>query len=265
MPDLSAFRALIIDLDGVLWVGETPTDGLHEFFACVRRRGLRFLLVSNNATASPETVRSRLLRMGVDVGPGSVLTSSEASATFLQGRLPAGAPVLVVGETVLRQAITAAGFPLASEAGEARAVVVGLDRQATWSSLSEAALAVRGGALFVAANPDVTFPIERGLALGSGALVAAIRAATGIEPMTVGKPEPHLYTQALARLEVAPRETLAIGDRLETDILGGQRAGIPTALVLTGVTRREDLARSPIRPDWVFEGLPDLGQALCSP
>jgi 4-nitrophenyl phosphatase len=204
-------------------VGETPAEGLHGFFACLRRRGLRFLLVSNNATASPESVHSKLLRMGVEVGIDAVLTSSEASATFLHGRLEAGVPVMVVGEGVLRQAIVEAGFSLASTACEAQAVVVGLDRQATWSSLTEAALAVRRGALFSAANPDVTFPIERGLALGSGALVAAIQAATGVEPMTVGKPEPHLYTQARAPGCGAGRD--AIGDRLQTDILGG-RAGI---------------------------------------
>jgi 4-nitrophenyl phosphatase len=181
--------------------------------------------------------------MGVEVGIDAVLTSSEASATFLHGRLEAGVPVMVVGEGVLRQAIVEAGFSLASTAGEAQAVVVGLDRQATWSSLTEAALAVRRGALFIAANPDVTFPIERGLALGSGALVAAIQAATGVEPMTVGKPEPHLYTQALARLDAAPEETLAIGDRLETDILKITRGFAPPCSSQASLAVRTWLAR----------------------
>ncbi len=263
MASLSSFRALIIDLDGVLWVGETPLPGLEGFFLCLRTRPLPFLLVSNNATTSPEIVRAKLGRMGVEVALDEVLTSTEASASFLIGLLPSGAAVLVVGEAGLRAAVERAGLALARDADEARAVVVGLDRQATWHSLSEAALAIRRGALFIATNPDVTFPIERGLALGSGALIAALAAATGKEPMMVGKPEPPLYNQAMARLGSSPRETLAIGDRLETDILGGQRAGVSTALLLSGVTRREDLDRSSIRPDWVFDGLPDLTRALC--
>jgi 4-nitrophenyl phosphatase len=262
MQSLAAFRALIIDLDGVLWIGDTPLPGLEEFFDCLRARNLRFILVSNNATTSPESVQSKLARFGAEVPLDAVLTSSEASARFLAERIPAGQPVLVVGEAVLRSAVERAGFRLSQEADEARAVVVGLDREAGWASLSEAALAIRRGALFIATNPDVTFPIERGLALGSGALIAAIQAATAVEPIMVGKPEPHLYIQAMARLHSAAEETLAIGDRLETDILGGRRAGIATALLLSGVTRREDLSRSAIRPDWVFEGLPDLTRAL---
>jgi 4-nitrophenyl phosphatase len=262
MPDLSRFRALIIDLDGVLWIGETALPGLAQFFAALRRRGLRFQLVSNNAAATPESVCQKLSRMGVEVAAADVLTSSQASATFLEGRVEPGSPILVVGEAGLQEAIRRAGFALASAAEEARAVVVGLDRQATWLSLSEAALAIRRGALFLATNPDVTFPIERGLALGSGALIAAIQAAAGAEPLMVGKPEPHLYNQAMSRLSADRPETLAIGDRIETDILGAQRAGIPSALLLSGVTRREDLDRAAIRPDWVFEGLPDLTRAL---
>jgi 4-nitrophenyl phosphatase len=262
LPEITRVRAFIIDLDGVLWIGETPLPGLGDFFAVLRRRGLRFQLVSNNATATSESVRTKLGLMGVEVAPEDVLTTSQATASFLVGRVPAGACVLVIGEAGLRSALEAAGFSLTTTAEEARAVVVGLDRQATWSSLSEAALAIRRGALFLATNPDVTFPIERGLALGSGALVAAIQTAAGVEPLMVGKPEPHLYDQAMVRLGAEKRGTLAVGDRLETDILGAQRAGLASALLLSGVTRREDLARSPIRPDWVFDGLPDLTRAL---
>jgi len=264
MPNLTQFRALLIDLDGVVWIGETPLPGLEEFFNCLHARDLQFLLVSNNAATSPEIVQSKLAGMGIEVTQGKVLTSSEASASFLADRLPPGTPVLVVGEAGLRSAVERSGLALAGGADDARAVVVGLDRQANWSSLTEAALAIRRGALFVATNPDVTFPIERGLALGSGALIAALKAATSLEPVMVGKPEPHLYIQAMARLRSSPEETLAVGDRLETDILGGRRAGISTALLLSGVTRREDLERSPIRPDWVFEGLPGLTRALCA-
>lgn len=264
-PDwLHLIRGLIIDLDGVLWRGAQPLPGLQAFFATLRRLGLAPLLATNNATASPADVAARLAGYGAAVGPQEVITSSEAAAALLREHLPAGAPVLPVGEAGLRAALDGAGFALVEHADGARAVVVALDRSLTWGLLTEACLAIRAGALFVGANPDVTFPTERGLAPGSGALLAAIQAATGVAPLVVGKPEPPLFQAALARLTLPSAQVLAIGDRLETDILGAQRAGLRSALLLTGVTTPAELKRSPIQPDCVFQDLADLTRALAA-
>jgi 4-nitrophenyl phosphatase len=137
-----------------------------------------------------------------------------------------------------------------------------MDRQMKWEHLAEAALAIQEGALFLGTNPDVTFPVERGLVPGNGALLAALEAATGVKALIIGKPEPHLYLQAIAYLQTEPKRSLAVGDRLETDILGGQRVGMMTALILTGVTQRPELASSSIQPDYVFDDLPHLRRAL---
>jgi 4-nitrophenyl phosphatase len=262
MDDLTTTRAMIIDLDGVLWLGDTPLPGLHEFFALLRRRQIRFILVSNNATTTAQTVQAKLRKMGVEVSPDEILTSSAATAVYLRDLFPPGARIYVVGEAPLKEALTSVGFLLADRAENVQAVIGSLDRQVTYQMLTEASLAIRAGALFLGTNGDVTYPTERGLAPGSGALLAALQAASGRAPTIVGKPEPYVYAQALARLGASPEDTLALGDRLETDILGGQRAGLKAAIVLTGVTRREDLENSPIRPDWVFEGLPDVCRAL---
>jgi 4-nitrophenyl phosphatase len=262
MDDLTTTRAMIIDLDGVLWLGDMPLPGLDDFFALLRRRQIRFILVSNNATTTARTVQAKLRGMGVEVSPDEILTSSAATAVYLRDLFPQGARIYVVGEAPLKEALTSFGFLLADRAENVQVVIGSLDRQVTYEMLTEASLAIRAGALFLGTNGDVTYPTERGPAPGSGALLAALQAASGRAPKIVGKPEPYVYAQALARLGVSPEATLALGDRLETDILGGQRAGLKAAIVLTGVTRREDLANSPVRPDWVFEGLPDVCRAL---
>lgn len=262
MAELDDVRALIIDLDGVLWLGDTPLPGLHEFFSLLHERGLPYVLASNNATATPATVQAKLERMGVKTSPRRILTSADATAAYLRQRLPPGSRVLVVGEIGLRTTLAAAGFLLRDRADAVSAVIVGLDRQATYETLTEAAFALRDGALFVGTNPDPTYPTERGLAPGAGALIALLQAASGVSPVIIGKPERHLFTHALERLGVEAQRAVVVGDRLETDILGGQRAGLRTVLLLTGVATESALAESPIHPTWVFAGLPELTQAL---
>lgn len=252
----------ILDLDGVLWRGESPLPGAAEFLDRLRGRGARLVLATNNATASPASVVRRLRRFGARAQTGEVLTSALAAAAYLEASLPSQSPVFAIGEAPLRAALAQKGFRLVDRADGAQAVVVGLDRRVNWRKLSEATLALRSGALFVGTNPDPTFPNERGLVPGNGALLAALRAASGRDPTIVGKPESHLFRSALAMLGTTPRETVVVGDRLDTDILGGQRAGLRTALVLTGVTRREALTASSATPDWVFDGLPDLMHEL---
>lgn len=262
MPLAEEIRALIIDMDGVLWRGQTLLGGVREFFRFLRGSQLRFVLATNNSAATFEKVSERLASAGATLQPEQFLTTAEACASFLTKHLPSGAPVYVIGERGLRQAITRAGFAILETSDTAEAVVVGLDFQVTWQRLSEAALALGRGVLFVGTNPDPSFPIERGLAIGNGALLAALQATTGCSPVLIGKPEPHLFLEALGRLRTLPVETVVVGDRLETDILGGQRAGLRTALVLTGVTQAQDLNGSSVKPDWVFENLHALRRAL---
>ncbi len=262
MSDLTSIQALVIDLDGVVWRGNTALPGALEFFEMLTERKLPFVLATNNAATSPEQVNRRLERMGIVASSEYILTSGLAAAEFLRHELPPGASIYAIGEEPLKTALVHAGFSLTQDANNTRAVVVGLDRHVRWEQLAEATLAIRSGALFLGTNPDVTFPIERGLVPGNGALLAALETATGVKAMIIGKPEPHLYLQAITHLNTEPMHSLAVGDRLETDILGGQRAGMMTALILTGVTQREDLPSSPIQPDFVFDDLYQLRSAL---
>lgn len=262
MSDLSSIQALVIDLDGVVWRGQTALPGILEFFDMLKERKIPFVLATNNAATSPEQVSRRLELLGIHASTKEVLTSGLASAEFLRHELPPGASIYAIGEDPLKTALIHAGFSLTQDANDARAVVVGFDRHMGWEQLAEAALAIQAGALFLGTNPDVTFPTERGLLPGNGALLAALETATGVKAKIIGKPEPHLFLQAIAYLQSKPKHSLVIGDRLETDILGGQRAGMMTALILTGVTQRHELASSQIQPDYVFDDLPQLRRAL---
>jgi 4-nitrophenyl phosphatase len=255
---LDQIRALIIDMDGVLVRGASPLPGISAFFSIMKSRQLDFVVATNNATVSPENLAMRLNNLGVQIPPDQVITSAMATAEYLRDHQLHDGKVLVIGEAPLRQAILSAGLEICEHANEASAVVVGLDREISWDKLSEAAYAIDAGALFIGTNPDPSFPTERGITVGNGAILAALGAATGIQPTIIGKPETHLYQYALRKLGTKPEETLALGDRLDTDILGGIKAGLHTALVLTGVTTRQELENSSIQPDWIFEDLAQL-------
>ncbi len=264
MKTMDQIRALIIDMDGVLVRGDTPLSGLSEFFAMLNTRKLQFVVATNNATTTPELLASRLGAAGVQIPPSQVITSAMAAADYLRQHSNLDGKVFMVGEPALRQALESAGFEICAEANGASAVVVGLDREVSWCKLSEAAYALQAGALFIGTNPDPNIPTERGIAIGNGALLAALQAATGKRPLIIGKPETHLFQLALRKLGTQVGETLVLGDRLDTDILGGKNAGLATALLLTGVTHRRDLEDASIQPDWVFEDLEALTAELAA-
>lgn len=234
--------------------------GAAEFLAFLDERGLRFTLVTNNATRAPDDHAKRLAAMGVSVSSDRILTSATATAQYLKLRYPDGARVFMIGESGLRAALREAEFELAR--AEVQAAVVGMDRSLTYDKLRTATLLIRSGARFVGTNPDLTFPSEEGLVPGAGAILAAIEAATGVAPIVVGKPEPLLFQQALDRMGVENGRVAVVGDRIETDVRGGKAAGLTTILVLTGAARREDLAHSDLKPDHVLEGLADLHRTL---
>lgn len=254
---LRPIRAVIADMDGVLWRGNTPLPGLHAFFAWLQERGLSYMLVTNNASQSVAHYVEKLARMGIAVTPDHVLNSAEATGDYLVQRAAPGASVYVVGGPGLREALSRRGFTL-SEGHAADYVVVGWNPAMTWDDMAKAALLIRRGAPFIGANGDRSFPLENGLVPGAGAQLAMLEAATDVRPIVIGKPEPLLYEQSIARMGVAPETTLVIGDRLDTDILGGLRLGLPTAMLLSGINSAEDVRRSPIHPDLVFDNLEAL-------
>jgi 4-nitrophenyl phosphatase len=253
---LRSLRHLIIDMDGVLYRGDTIIPGTGELSAFLRAREIGFMLATNNATRTPQQFVDKLAGMGVAVHIHEVLTSSLATAGYLAGIAPPGTRVFVVGMDGLRTALGEAGFCLVEEGAEF--VVVGMDFTVCYQRLAQAALQIRAGAQFIGTNPDRTFPSERGIMPGAGSLLAFLEAATAVKPTVIGKPEAAMMEQALARMGAEPATTAILGDRLETDILAGQRAGMRTLLVLSGVTDRALLADSAIRPDLVFEDVAEL-------
>ena len=267
-PNLqSLIKSLIIDLDGVLYRGDQAIVGAREFISLLQREGVPFLLLTNNSTRTPGQYVTRLARMGIAIRESDVLTSAQATALYLDRIARPGARVYAIGEEGLRAALEEkyTTFPSppcegGSDVVETGAdfVVVGMDTGLTYEKLRVATLLIRGGARFIATNPDKTLPTEEGLIPGNGAIIAALKAATGVAPFVVGKPEPAIFDLALARMGVGKEGMAVIGDRLETDILGGQRAGLSTILVLSGATSRQELENSSIKPDLVFEGVGQL-------
>ena len=252
-PALSAFRYLITDMDGVLWRGHEPLPGLAEFFQFLRRHDIRFVCATNNASALPGKLAERLQRWGADVQPEEIVTSSVATADYLAGTLPAGARLYVVGMEGLRVPLLQKGFEIAED--HVAAVVAGIDWQLTYEHLKRAVLNIRAGAKFIGTNGDRTFPSSEGIIPGAGAILAAIETGSGVKPIVMGKPEPYLYEAALKRMRAVPEQTLVLGDRLETDILGAVRLSLKSVLVLSGVTMRAQLAASDYQPDWVFDDI----------
>jgi 4-nitrophenyl phosphatase len=253
---LRSLRHLIVDMDGVLYRGSDVIPGTPGFLAFLRRRGIGFVLATNNSTRTPEQFVAKLARMGVEVEPSEILTSAQATAGYLAGVAPPGTRVFVVGMDGLRSALHGAGFELVEE--DPDYVVVGMDFTVCYERLAQATLHIRAGAAFVGTNGDLTFPSERGIVPGAGAILALLQAATGIAPRVTGKPETAMMEQAMLRLGATGETTAALGDRLETDILAGQRAGIRTLLVLSGVTDRSLLDDSEIQPDLVFDDVAHL-------
>ncbi len=273
MEPFSNIRALIIDMDGVLWHGDQPMPGLTEFFQTLREQQIRFILATNNASLTQEQYVSKLAKMGVQVTRDEILTSSMATALYLsKHHNPAQSRVYVIGEDGAKQPLLEHGFTLTGlyELNDdkdnpnkgAGIVVCGKDSTLTWDKLATATLNIRAGAQFIGTNADTTLPTERGLTHGNGAILAALQAATGVTPTIIGKPEPIIYQQALALLGVDPAQTVAIGDRLETDILGAVRTGIRSLMVLSGVSSEDDFKTTDYRPTWVMPDIRDVTQAL---
>lgn len=244
---------LLLDLDGTVFRGHEPTLGAVETLASVDRRAL---YVTNNASRSAAEVAVHLQELGFSAVEDDVVTSAQSAARLLAAQLPAGSAVLIVGTDSLAAEISAVGLsPVRTFAANPAAVVQGHSPSTGWSDLAEAALAIRAGAVWVAANVDKTLPSERGLLPGNGSMVAALRTATDQEPQVAGKPASTLLNDALARGSFG--SPLVIGDRLDTDIEGANAAGLPSLMVLTGVNSAADMVHATPHQRPVFVA-PDL-------
>jgi glycerol-1-phosphatase len=249
---------LLVDLDGTVFRGRRPTEGAVQ---ALDAAGGRKLFVTNNASRGADEVAEHLRDLGFTASAADVVTSAQSAAHLLAGQLSPDAPVLIVGTDALANEVAAVGLrPVRRFEDDPVAVVQGLSMTIGWPDLAEAALAIRAGAVWVAANVDPTLPTERGLLPGNGSLVAALRTATGAEPQVAGKPGTQLMTDAVARGDF--RAPLVIGDRLDTDIEGANAAGLPSLMVLTGVnTARDAVYAAPAqRPTFIGHDLRSLHQ-----
>lgn len=249
---------LLIDLDGTVFRGSQPTDGAVQSLAEV---GSRKLFVTNNASRSADEVAAHLRELGFTAAGEDVVTSAQSAARLLAEELPPGSPVLIVGTESLANEIVTVGLRAVRRwEDKPVAVVQGHSPTTGWPDLAEAALAIRAGAHWVAANIDATLPTERGLLPGNGSMVAALRTATGMQPRVAGKPAPRLLTDAVARGDFCT--PLVVGDRLDTDIEGANAAGLPSLMVLSGVnTARDAVYAEPAhRPTYIGHDLRSLHQ-----
>jgi glycerol 3-phosphatase-2 len=250
------FDVALLDLDGVVYLGDEPVDHASDALATAVEHGMRIAYVTNNALRTPDQVAVKLQGVGVPATADEVVTSAQAAARLVLERCGAGARVLATGGEGLRQALEDAGLEqVASADDRPAAVVLGYDPTLDYPRLAEAGLAARRGALYVACNRDATIPTPRGPMAGMGALAAFVALAAGREPVVAGKPETTLHAESVRRSDA--RRPVVVGDRLDTDIEGARRAGTPSMLVLTGVTDPRTLAQAAPheRPDLVA---PDL-------
>ena len=251
---LQHIKHLVIDMDGVLFVGNQPMACLPEFIAFLRRAGIGFTLATNNSGLTPTQYSAKLAKMGAEVAPAEILTSGTATAAWLAQRYPPGTRVHVFGEDSLRHAMTDVGFTLVDD--DAQIVAASIDWGVNFEKIKRAVLLIRRGAFFVVTNLDPTRPTEEGLVPGTGAIVAAIAVGAEQQPVSIGKPEPTMFELAMARMGAAPESTATLGDRIDTDMHGGARAGCSTILVLSGSTGRAEAEA--YGPDFLFEDIAHL-------
>lgn len=257
------FDALLFDLDGVVYIGPHAVPHAAEAIAQARADGVRCAYITNNAARTSQVVADHLIGIGVGCTADEVVTSPQAAVTVLGEFVPPGSRVLVIGGAGIADELRARGYePVRSLAEQPAAVMQGFSPDLGWRDLAEACFAVRTGLPWIATNRDRTFPTPGGAAPGNGALVGVVAATVGREPDAVaGKPEPPLLREAIARLDA--QRPLMIGDRLDTDIEAGVRIGVPTLLVMTGITSIDDVvhAQPHERPTYLGADLRVLAEA----
>jgi HAD superfamily hydrolase (TIGR01450 family) len=265
-PLAQIYDVALLDLDGVVYVGQHAVAGAPEALRGARELGMRLAFVTNNAARPPRTVAEHLSALGIPARAEDVINSAQAAAHYLAERLGTGARVLVIGTVGLDEALAERGLTAVHSADDdPEAVVQGYSPELNWAQLAEGAVAIRRGIPWVATNVDPTVPSPRGPLPGNGSMVAALRHATGATPVVTGKPDPTMHRESVLRS--GAQNPLVVGDRLDTDVEGANAAGCPSLLVLSGVTSAAELLAAPplLRPTYLAEDVGGLLQAQIAP
>jgi 4-nitrophenyl phosphatase len=249
-------KALILDMDGVLWRDTEPIGDLPALFSAIDQLNWKTVFVTNNATRSVSQYVEKLASFGVKAGQDQIINSGLATAYYLKERFPSGGPVYIIGEEGLFDSLEEYGFWHSVE--EPVAVIGSLDRELTYQKLKQATTFIRAGVTFLGTNPDPSLPTPQGYVPGTGAVLAALEAATGKKPIIMGKPSPTMYQIALDGLHIKPENTLVVGDQMPTDIIAGIEAGCLTALVLTGVSNESIAESFDYQPTFIAPNLTQL-------
>jgi NagD protein len=253
---MSSPKSYLIDMDGVLVHGRVPVPGAADFIARLEDRQAKFLVLTNNPLYTPGDLSHRLATTGLKVPRERIFTSAMATGRFLSSQRPDGSTAFVIGESGLSEALHEVGFVLTDHQPEY--VVLGETHAYNLEQITRGIRFLAEGAHFIATNPDASGPSETGLVPACGAMAALMQTASGVTPFFIGKPNPLMMRTALNYLDVHSEEAIMVGDRMDTDIIGGVEAGMETILVLSGVTRREDVRRYSYQPSRVVDSVADI-------
>lgn len=259
MDPLREKQAFICDMDGVLYHGSKLLPGAQEFVDWLKREGRQYLFLTNSSSRTPEELSRKLADMGIEVSADHFMTSGIATASFLAAQKPGGS-AYVIGDNGIRQALLDNGFRLADQAPDY--VVVGETETYNYPQIEKAINLVLGGAKLIGTNPDISGPVEEGIAPACRALIAPIEIASGRQAYFIGKPNPLIMRHSLKRLGRRREETAIIGDRMDTDIIAGIESEIETVLVLSGITKEKDIRKFPYRPTYVLNGVGEIPEPV---
>ncbi|MER5403868.1 MULTISPECIES: HAD-IIA family hydrolase [unclassified Streptomyces] len=255
MSERKPIESWLTDMDGVLIHEGVPIPGADAFIKRLRESGKPFLVLTNNSIYTARDLHARLRRMGLDVPVENIWTSALATAKFLDAQRPGGT-AYVIGEAGLTTALHDIGYVLTDH--EPDYVVLGETRTYSFEAMTQAVRLIKGGARFIATNPDETGPSTEGPLPATGAVAALITKATGKQPYFAGKPNPLMMRTGLNAIGAHSETSAMIGDRMDTDVLAGLEAGMETYLVLTGLTTRDEIEKYPFRPSRIVDSIADL-------
>ncbi|KDE60218.1 HAD family hydrolase [Halostagnicola sp. A56] len=259
---MTGFEAAILDVDGTILRGERVIPGAVDALTTLETAGIDTVLFSNNPTRGASHYEAKLGSHGIDISADAVLTSAVVTAEFLRANHP-DEPIFLVGDDRLETLLEESDLSVTTDPGESGVVLGSFDREFSYGTIWESLRALEGSTPFYGTDPDATIPTEGGDIPGSGSILAAMEAVAGREPDAIlGKPSAVAVEAAMGRLETPPERTLVVGDRLDTDIELGERAGMATAVVLTGITDRSDIERAAVDPDYVLESIGELEELI---